>query len=455
MPRDLVIVGAGAYSFSLSGGSLEELLKTGEVRQLTFVDVEMTSAIERFLKFGERFRYVPTKKEEPLVNVVDRLYAQTTVKDLSNRRNSPIVLLAHPNELHYKDARSLMTDSCCRPSVLIEKPYALTDRQVTELSQLKGFFPNRVAFLEYYLADKLVPLELFLGLVKEQSFYFKGKGNLKLHEASSLEEVSGRFFEMIGYPLSMEIDVLEGQGSYSRTSHRNASLDVISLGGGMTLDLGPHAATAIVALMRAKDPQGRAFLPRYSASHIKSYRTGWAQTYLSSVQEQRSVPERDVAETYAEVLLDMAGIPVRLRMGKYLNWFDSREEADAFAAKRQDQRAREQPWEKGKNQRRVHIVGTRGSVEYNLTDNKLCITRGDSGRMTLVEAQKGETKYLPVLRAGLAELQGEELFTFGHEAFLQSMRMALSWAKLRPRPGQRHLYADGCPADEIFERRTK
>ena len=104
MARPLVIVGTGNYWHSLVKPSLKALQEANIVSDVVSVDIKEDLISER---------HVVRQPGQLLSKIVDALGL-----------NNPFVMLAHPNHLHAPEARELLENSTCEPSVIIEKPYA-------------------------------------------------------------------------------------------------------------------------------------------------------------------------------------------------------------------------------------------------------------------------------------------------------------------------------------------
>ena len=160
MPRHLVMVGTGNYWKGLVKPSLEALTKQGLISGVTTIDIsaDPESPDHRIREEGQ-----------PLSEIVDSL-----------GQEEPYVLLAHPNQLHTPDAKDILENTRSNPRVLIEKPYAIDDSQLQTMGTLLKAHTTRLALLEYYLTMKGVPLLVFGGAVKTESFYFDANGILKV-----------------------------------------------------------------------------------------------------------------------------------------------------------------------------------------------------------------------------------------------------------------------------------
>jgi hypothetical protein len=400
MTQNLIIVGAGDYYNNLVSPALAKLRESNLVSTVTTVDLEDKVS-------AEGTSHIIRKPDQPIADLVDSL-----------GYDSPTVILSHANELHAPEASELL-GATCQPKILIEKPYAINGKDLAVFKDLIEKGNNRVGVLEYYLQMKGVPLLVFGGTVKADSFYFEGNGILKAHD-KDLEEYFGRMTEFIGKPLFVVSDILEGAGSYGTIAHRNVSLVDRSLGGGMIQDLGHHAVTTLMGL--------EDILGTITADSLRAVRMGVCEEYFSSALN-RGVPAEQIGESYAEIDLETGtGIPVRVSLGKYI--------------------------ENGNNQRRIVIVGTKGVVTYDMTNNILAFQQGDSAVASdpLLEADKvGVPKYLAVLQAGLEGVQGRNPFTFDPNEVGYNAQQLVLHAITMAAHNKMRTYAQGEMHDKIFE----
>jgi len=398
MARHLIQVGAGDY-WGLVEKSIAPLKAAGLIDGVTTVDIKSQAPSEH--------PHVQRQADEPLSAIVDRL-----------GHVAPFVILAHPNELHVPEAVELMANSRSSPKLLIEKPYAITQDQLARLDDLVHEAEGDVGFLEYYLLMKGMPLLVFGGVVKENSFYFEDNGILKVRkDGAVLSDFSGKLEEAIGDPLHVASDIIEGAGSFGTVAHRDISLIDTEKGGGMIQDLGHHATTPLIALGD--------YLGKISVGSLRDVRVGTCDEYAKAAKE-RGLPRDRIGESYAEMDLETStGVPIRVSIGKYV--------------------------EAGENQRRITITGTRGVVVYNMTFNVLNFQHGDDDvAVKLVEADKsGVPKYLAALRAGMETLEGRNPFNFDHnQVALQAQRLVLK--ALEKKPSESTTYKQGTMHDRIF-----
>lgn len=186
----------------------------------------------------------------------------------------------------------------------------------------------------------------------------------------------------------------------------------------MIQDLGHHAITTLMGLEN--------ILGSITKESLRDVRVATCTEYLQSAI-RRGIPEAEVGESYAEINLETStGLPIKVSLGKYV--------------------------ENGQNQRRVVIVGTKGVVTYDMTNNILAFQHGDTaiGSGPLLEADKrGVPKYLAVLRAGLEIVEGRSPFLFDPtKVCYQAQELVL--AALQAHPLQNTTYRQGQMHDTIF-----
>ena len=399
MARDIIIVGAGNYWFNLVQPALPKLKSANLVNRITTIDITEQSPIEGTTHFIRQ-------KEQPLSKVLDKI-------DYEN----PFVILSHANNLHTSDAVEVMENAKSKPKLLIEKPYSTNNHELTELEELLKNEEGNIGLLEYYLTMKGIPLLIFGGAVKEESFYFTDKSTIKELTPNALIEQNGKIREMIGQPIHIISETLEGEGSYGTIEHRNLSLVDRTLGGGMIQDLGQHSLTPLMAL--------EDYLGRIDSSSLKELKVAFCKEY-TDFAKSKGIPEDRIGESYAELkFVSSKKIPVDVCLGKYV--------------------------EKGNNQRRIIILGTRGTVIYDMTNNILAYQHKDDNKNVkpLLEAEKKGAKYLAVLRAGIEYIEGRNPFFFNPaKVAFEAQKIILS--SLDFSPAQKAEYDQGEMHDEIF-----
>jgi predicted dehydrogenase len=366
--RDVVAVGTGQYYFDLVIPTLKYLQNKGAVRKIIAVDInDMPENNPKDIPFYKR------GQDESLSLAVARVSSDYSL-------DKPIVILGHANHLHTPDALDLLKNSP-NAQILVEKPYCINNAQFKELSAAMAANKDKIGGLEYYLTMKAVPVELLFGLVKPNSLFHTEPGILKLHNGATIASLDGIFDEVIGKPTHITADVLEGEGNYKTVAHRNLSIVDTRYGGGMIQDLALHALSPLVAIQDTIGYLG-------DATKLK---TAYCNEYVEMALE-KGVPKEFIGESYAEFsYMSSKGVPIDVRVGKYI--LDEQ------------------------NNRRIKIEGTRGSVIFDMTKNKLALQKGESvdGIVPLLEADKSGKvvpKYLAVLWSGIETLNGRNPFTF-------------------------------------------
>ena len=400
MPRNLIIVGAGNYWFNLVQPALPKLIESGLVNKVTTIDITEQNPIEGV-------EQVVRKKEQPLYEVVDKI-----------GYDNPLIILSHANNLHTPEAVDVMENAKSKPKLLIEKPYAINSEDLNALKDLLEREKENTGLLEYYLTMKGIPLLVLGGLVKKDSFYFADKTIIKELTSNALEEQNGKIREAIGNPIYALSETLEGEGSYGTIEHRNLSLVDRILGGGMIQDLGQHSLTPLMAL--------EDYIGKIDTASLKEVKVAHCKEYLDFAKS-RGIPKDRTGESYAELkFVTSSGVLLDVCLGKYV--------------------------EKCSNQRRIIILGTRGTVIYDMTNNILSYQHGDDNKniKPLLEADKKGAKYLAVLRAGIEYLEGRNPFSFNPaEIAFEAQKIVLN--SLLVPPAQKAEYQQGTMHDEIFK----
>ena len=158
--RDLIIIGTGDYYTHLVAPAVVSLRKQGLISSVITVDLEVK---ERPLGV----KHVVRQPGQAITELVDQLGL-----------DEPIIILSHANELHATEAYELLGASS-KPRILIEKPYAIHQKDLTTLRDVLDHSGDRVGLLEYYLLMKGIPLLAFGGVIKQDSFFFEDNGILK------------------------------------------------------------------------------------------------------------------------------------------------------------------------------------------------------------------------------------------------------------------------------------
>ena len=341
------------------------------------------------------------------------------------KAENPLVLLSHSNDLHTPDALEILKNSVSNPAVMIEKPYFVNKQQMSNLGDLISDSPKDLFLLEYYMSIKGLPLILADGLVKNESFYFDGdsgcgigNGVLTVKNNTNsdfkIADFSGILPEILGTPLQVISEVLEGEGSYGSVDHRSDSLIDYRKGGGMIFDLGLHAIAPILPLENIVG----------SITGVNDVKKAWCNEYIK-LSKERKIPIDNVAESYAEIeLVTDIGVPIKVFLGKYVNGF---------------------------NQRRIIITGTRGIIHYDLTENILSFVKRDhlDENPQLIGEKRKLPKYLAVLLSGISYLEGSNPFKFDPiSAMYKGQKLMLDASEKEP--SQKEYYVVNSPHDKIF-----
>jgi predicted dehydrogenase len=406
MAKELFLVGTGNYFTELAKDSFAELQKKGIIGQVHGIDTTLHDPSPG-IAFQKR------EPETPLSQLVDSIATQS----------EPLVILAHPNHLHAREAIELVHNAKSKPKILIEKPYALNATELHDLRIEQGADVRQIGLLEYYLMMKSIPLQVVAGNVKPDSFYFQ-PGALKNLTDKPIEELVGCIKD-IGKPMYIVTECIEGEGNYGKLEHRHKSLVDVRLGGGMIQDLGHHTFTPLMGLAK--------LIGHIDPDEILDVRVAHAREYVEMAKEKFGVPSEFVGESYVEVeLVTDKGIPVHAAWGKYIE---------------------KEGTEKGVNQRRIVIVGTRGTVFYDMTNNKVAIQKGDdiNNVTPLLQADKSGAKYQSVMRAGIEAINGNNPFTFDPFKIGFDAQELVFEMQARAADEERALYKAGTFHDRIFE----
>ncbi len=362
----IVVVGMGQYGIELLEPTLAMLKKEMRAEVIATVDI-----IDR--PNADCYTEVEHRNRHPDQDLSDLL------SDLKNM--DPIVILGHSNDCHAPDAISLLDNNY---RVMIEKPFAIS---VAELDMLQGCIerhPSNAVLLEYYLMMKSAPVLIAAGLINPCNFYDEKVGVINTVgkiAGQGWENIHNKLEELIGRPLAIYLDILEGEKKErgtGRVDHRGQYLVDLRKGGGMLQDLGVHGLSILFAL----EGYIGVIDPEFSNGIVRVARS---REYLDYA-ENLGIDDIFIGESYAELDFTTAiGVPVSVRVGKYV--LDN------------------------KNQRRLIIVGDQGVLHHDLSTCQLAIHQGDRSLGVLLEAPKlPDSKYYPVIRAGLELLQNNSLY---------------------------------------------
>lgn len=287
-------------------------------------------------------------------------------------QEKPIVLLAHANDYHAFDAIELQTNNF---PVLLEKPYALDETELIDISRHFDDY-KKGALLEYYLMMKAAPLLYGFGKIPQNSFYTNENDIFIARQGLSnfgkqISSIHGILHDLIGDPQEVLVDILEGEGAASTYEGRGAFFVDKRRGGGVMSDLGIHALAPLFAI---EDFIG-------TISYIPdSVRIAQATPYLR-MADSMGISREYVSESYADFsLITSRGVSIRCRIGKYVL---------------------------GRNERSIVMKGSRGHVLLDMNECVLFVN-GEP----ILQTPKNATKYYPVLRAGLGLVIGDTPYLF-------------------------------------------
>lgn len=358
---NVVVVGTGDLYQRFLAPSLEDLRAEGRAKIIRTIDI------------------IPRKDEEFLKDVEHKLRSpeQKLSEILSDLKGEdPIVILGHVNHLHISDAEDLVTQGF---RVMIEKPYAINFNQLEILKKLILENPSKIFLLDYYLKRKAAPLLFLSGAIKKNTFYENTEKVMRKRE----DLLKGQFLEedlvsLIGEPVSVKIDILEGQNITGKLDHRGAHLFHMDYGGGMLQDLGLHAAVVLFALQD--------YLGKVDLSFEKgNIRLAQCREYINLADKMHQIPEEKISESYAEMnFKTLNQIPVEIFVGKYVK-------------DREDQK-------------KLLIQGKKGKIIMDFHSNFLEIYQHGQlkGRTELINTKK--ERYYPVIRAALEFFEGRSVF---------------------------------------------
>lgn len=407
--RNFIVVGAGEYYKKIIGPSLINLIKDGLVNILAVVDIKQDFEVDiNFLpnKFLYKRRFVDQPLSELLFDFKDF---------------NPIVLLGHSNDLHVKDMVDLVEAGF---SVMVEKPYAVTNQELSVLSALLKKFPNRVVLLEYYLMMKSVPLLMFADKLKRDTFYTDTTNKLmEYYEGMNFvgldnKNIFGKLKDY-GEIKKIDIELLEGEGETGRLDQRGSYLSDKNRGGGMILDLGLHA---VVSLFSLSDYIGEIDDP----GQYLVVRKAFCKQYLEMAQEKFELAREDIAETYADIRFKTKkDIPVTMKIGKYVL----------------------------SNQNRRHIIFYFENyvLKMDLSECFLELSVNNERYKLFSIPKKSELKYYPVLRSGVEILSGQSPFNFDlNSVTFKAQSWVLQVREKACKIDEDLIYPTGVQPEDIF-----
>lgn len=398
----LVIVGTGDYYRRIVGPSLAKLRAEGHITILSTVSRNPAGKIAG----------IPHRIRGENVPLSDLL------SDL--KKQNPIVLLGHSNDLHTPDADDLVRSGF---RVMIEKPYCINTLQMNSMRELLRKYPRKIVLLEYYLMMKTVPLLALAGKIRTDSFYATKKGILHYYPPSKENALFGALQNIIGTPRQIYIDLLEGEGATGVLEHRGSALTDTQKGGGMIQDLGIHALVALFAL---QDYIGKIDLS-FQDGIVRAAR---CTEYVRAMKKLFSLQEKRIAESYAELEFKTSrGVPVFATVGKYLP--------------------------EKRNQRRIIITGSEGHLYLDLSSCTLYVAHEENPEVAmLVCPKKSDNKYYPVIRAALETLSRKSPFNFNaNQVALDTQQFILNIAaknRAQTRHTRPNTYRQGARPHAIF-----
>jgi len=320
-----------------------------------------------------------------------------------------VVCLAHPNSFHVKDAESAIGIA----KVIMEKPYAISHRDVPIVQEM--VVSGRLSLSEYYLFGKTVPLHILSGLIPSDSFYFDKLG-LLTGDSDELKKNAGRLPDIIGNIRSIHTEVLEGEGTSGHVLNRTHELTTAESGGGMIFDLGIHALSPVTALNYIIGPLT-----------LNSVDVAVCEEHTSHFLNL-GYRQGDIAETYAVANFSAGKIPVTFSVGKYILGGP----------------------DKGRSQRRLHILGSKGRIDFDMSRGEMAVYEGDSVRPKFVVGvnRVDFPRYYPVIRGAIDALDGKypeltQAALVAHELVLDSVK------RVRDKYGSMKVYKWGAEIDDI------
>lgn len=353
-PLPIIVVGTGHHFQRNLVPVITKLEKNEIVELLSTVDI---------LGYGEKGSANERRH-------IKRNHQPIHTQLMEYKKQKPLVILGHTNSLHAKDASDLLTHGF---NVAIEKPYAHTQKAFEQV--LKATKKSTCSFLEYYLTMKSAPLLHGFGHVQKGSFYHTESLFVPLpglqRYAKTVLGFKNQIPKIIGKIVSVEVDVLEGEGETGTLDGRGVDTIDVKTGGGMILCMMIHALSPLVALEKNIGALAK-------AKDMKVQKARCAE-YVEMAKKRFALPLERIAETYAEVTFQTSKkIPVVARVGKYV--LDE------------------------ENRRGIRIRGEKGEVYLDWNSCELRVN-GEP----VIGMQKD---YYPVIRAAIAEVKKEPLFVF-------------------------------------------
>ena len=400
----LIIVGCGEHYRSNLAPALSVLESNNLVEVVATVDVKDTIDASPF--FRRRIFHLSRHPDQLLSALLHDF-----------RKNNPIILLAHSNSWHIADTVDLIQNGY---RVLLEKPYAINLTGIATLNSLFANYPNQIAFAEYYLMMKSIPILHAADLLNSGSFIFGSPDYLmSLIEANSVEEFRG-ILKKIGRPRMVYCDILEGEGLTGTFHHRGYDFFDRRNGGGIIMDLAIHSLAPLIAL--------EDFIGNIPEKEMISARGAYCDIYLNHAKDYHKIPLKFIAESFAEIhFTTNAQVPVTIMLGKYVL--------------------------PNANQRRLIIIGDEGEALLDMSSCTLIIGLRDQCPIEILRTPKNpESKYAPVLRSLLDIFGGTSPYRFeSNKVALRGQELALAIAdSLLPYTEESIIYASGATPNQIL-----
>ena len=397
MTLELCIVGAGECFENYYLPANAALSKEGVSAITTVIDIRSQSEL----------------KIPPNATFIQRQRPDQPLSELLVRREPNLVVLSHPNSFHLPDAEELVDKGY---KVLLEKPFALN---IPEISRVDALLKTgNLGLVEYYLFGKTIPLHIFSGAV--QSAIYTSIPGLLTGDVEALRWNEGRLKQVIGEILSIQTEVLEGEGRTGSILHRNDDLSVARNGGGMLQDIGIHALTPVTAL-------------KHLIGELRYIRPPFGVAVCEEHLEHftaKGYSPKEVAETYASVGMDIGGrIPLSLVVGKYVLGGP----------------------EHGRNQRRLLILGTKGRIDVDMSKCEMAVYEGESlePRWKVGVNRVDFPRYYIVLRTAFAEMEADSQRTLTNAAIDGQFHTLKMVDTARVVYGQMPTYKWGAEVHEI------
>ena len=400
----LIVVGCGEHYYTNLAPALSVLESNNLVEVIATVDVKNTIDASPF--FRHKIFHLSRHSDQLLSTLLHEF-----------REVNPIILLAHSNSWHITDTVDLIQNGY---RVILEKPYAINLAGITTLNSLFANFPNQIAFAEYYLMMKSIPLLYSANLLSNESFILGSPDYLmSLIEPNTIEEFRG-VLKRIGQPRMVYCDILEGEGLTGTFHHRGYDFFDRRNGGGIIMDLAIHSLAPLIAL--------EDFIGSVPNKETISIRGAYCDNYLEHAEGHHKIPLEFIAESFAEIRFTThTHVPVTIMLGKYVL--------------------------PNTNQRRLIIIGDEGEALLDMSSCTLSIGLRDQCPTEILRTPKNsESKYVPVLRGLLAIFGSASPYNFdSNKVALRGQELTLTIAdSLLPITGERIIYSLGATPSQIL-----